>query len=49
VRPPASADASLLPGYYTDPAGRHLQRWWDGSAWTNHVADGPETEIDLRG
>ena len=49
VRPPASADVALSPGYYRDPAGRHLQRWWDGNAWTNHVADGPDTEIDLRG
>jgi hypothetical protein len=49
VRPPATVDVSRSPGHYVDPSGRHKQRWWDGSIWTNHVADGPETEIDLRG
>lgn len=24
------------PGWYTDPSAPHLQRWWDGSAWTEH-------------
>jgi hypothetical protein len=29
----ASAD------WYPDPAGHHDVRYWDGSAWTDHVAD----------
>ncbi len=27
------------PGWFTDPTGRHDHRWWDGAAWTAHVAD----------
>lgn len=29
----ASAD------WYADPAGRHQVRYWDGTDWTDHVAD----------
>jgi hypothetical protein len=24
------------PGWYPDPHGPHQQRWWDGTAWTEH-------------
>lgn len=27
------------PGWFPDPTGRHDHRWWDGAAWTAHVAD----------
>ena len=27
------------PGWFRDPTGRHDHRWWDGVAWTGHVAD----------
>jgi hypothetical protein len=27
------------PAWYADPLGRHDHRWWDGAAWTAHVAD----------
>jgi hypothetical protein len=27
------------PAWYGDPTGRHDHRWWDGEAWTAHVAD----------
>jgi lysylphosphatidylglycerol synthetase-like protein (DUF2156 family) len=27
------------PGWFPDPVGRHDHRWWDGAAWTAHVAD----------
>jgi hypothetical protein len=27
------------PGWFPDPTGRHDHRWWDGLAWTAHVAD----------
>jgi uncharacterized protein YxjI len=30
VSPPAD--------WYPDPSGRHEHRYWDGTAWTNHVA-----------
>jgi amino acid transporter len=28
------------PGHFPDPTGRHGQRWWDGSRWTEKVMDG---------
>ncbi|MEV8123904.1 DUF2510 domain-containing protein [Streptomyces sp. NPDC085944] len=24
------------PGWYRDPSAPHLERWWDGTAWTEH-------------
>lgn len=27
-------------GWHPDPSGRHELRYWDGSAWTEHVSDG---------
>ena len=30
----------------SDPTGRHQLRWWDGQAWTDHVADNGATSID---
>ena len=35
-------DAAWLP----DPTGAHEVRWWDGSAWTAHVSDGPVQGLD---
>jgi hypothetical protein len=32
--PPPPAEA---PGWYADPAGEGGQRYWDGSAWSDHV------------
>jgi hypothetical protein len=29
------------PNWYPDPAGQHPLRWWDGTAWTDRVSDGP--------
>lgn len=29
-----------------DPFGRHEQRWWDGEAWTEHVADAGVAAVD---
>lgn len=26
-------------GWHPDPYGRHRQRWWDGTRWTEHVFD----------
>ena len=30
----------IAPGWLTDPSGRHEQRYWSGSEWTEHVRDG---------
>ena len=30
----------IAPGWLTDPSGRHEQRYWSGSEWTEHVTDG---------
>jgi uncharacterized RDD family membrane protein YckC len=32
--------------WYTDPYGRHEQRYWSGSAWTEHVADRGQQSAD---
>jgi hypothetical protein len=37
-----TAGASWQP----DPSGRHQHRYWDGSRWTDHVADNGVTGID---
>jgi hypothetical protein len=31
------------PGWYADPQGVALYRWWDGLAWTSHTADGQQS------
>lgn len=34
------------PDWHPDPSGRHELRWWDGDAWTDHVADAGVTASD---
>src|SRR5690606_5497620 len=36
--PRYSARMSMTPppGWYRDPHAPHLERWWDGTAWTEH-------------
>ena len=29
----------IAPGWLIDPSGRHEQRYWSGSEWTEHVLD----------
>lgn len=29
----------IAPGWLADPSGRHQQRYWSGSEWTDHVTD----------
>src|SRR5215471_3166674 len=36
-------------GWYTDPAGRHEKRYWDGSGWTAGVSDGGVAATDPPG
>lgn len=33
------ADAPAAAAWHPDPTGRHQLRYWDGTAWTAHVAD----------
>ena len=41
-----STQASSGAGWHPDPSGRHQQRYWDGQAWTNAVADGGQQSSD---
>ena len=36
--PPRRPRPSVPAGWYADPAGRYELRYWDGSAWTEHVS-----------
>jgi hypothetical protein len=47
VAPVAPAAQVANPARWaTDPLGRHEQRYWDGSRWTEHVADLGVTSTD---
>jgi hypothetical protein len=37
--PPAAAMTGRPAEWATDPTGRHEYRYWDGTAWTEHVSD----------
>lgn len=38
--PPPEPEPQQFPAdWYPDPHGQHRLRYWDGSAWTDHVAD----------
>jgi hypothetical protein len=34
------AFTGIAAGWLIDPSGRHEQRYWSGSEWTEHVRDG---------
>lgn len=34
---PFGAQPRQEPGWYPDPAGQQVLRWWDGTAWTPHT------------
>jgi hypothetical protein len=43
----APGSASLAPpAWAADPTGRHQLRYWDGKAWTDHVADNGQESRD---
>jgi hypothetical protein len=42
----AYGQTAIAPQWYADPSGRHELRYWDGSAWTDHVSDHGVTAID---
>lgn len=46
---PAGGPGLPPAGWYSDPAGRHRHRFWDGSAWSAHVADDGVTAVDPLG
>jgi hypothetical protein len=37
--PQAQPVAAAAGGWHADPGGRHEQRYYDGTAWTDHVVD----------
>ena len=41
-----TAAPSVPAGWYADPAGRFELRYWDGSAWTEHVSRGGQQYTD---
>ena len=42
-----AAVAPVAPAeWYPDPSGRHAYRFWDGAAWTPHVADNGQIAFD---
>jgi hypothetical protein len=44
---PAPQGTSLPPAaWQPDPTGRHQLRYWDGSRWTDHVADNGQQALD---
>jgi hypothetical protein len=40
----ASAISEIAPGWYADPMGSALSRWWDGTAWTAELSAEAPTE-----
>ncbi len=41
-----SEAGGVKPDWYADPAGRHQYRYWDGTAWTDNVADAGMSSVD---
>ena len=41
-----SGGGTAPPDWYPDPGGRHQYRYWDGAAWTNHVANSGSQSLD---
>lgn len=37
------------PDWYPDPSNRHQHRYWDGTSWTEHVADDGVQSVDPPG
>jgi len=42
----AGGHTGIPAGWMTDPSGRHQQRYWSGTAWTEHVADDGAPGLD---
>lgn len=41
-----SASTAPAANWYPDPCARHEFRYWDGTAWTHHVADRGQVSVD---
>ncbi len=39
-------DAAAPANWYADPAGRYELRYWNGSAWTEHVSRNGQQSVD---
>ena len=39
-------DPARPASWYADPTGRHQYRYWDGTTWTDQVADDQQTSTD---
>jgi len=44
--PPPAPKGQWWAGWLPDPRGRHEFRYWDGSNWTEHVADSGLAGVD---
>lgn len=51
--PGAGADSGTAPpppvapaGWFADASSRHQLRYWDGTQWTEHVADNGQSTVD---
>jgi hypothetical protein len=42
----APGSAGPAPDWYPDPTGRHEQRYWDGSQWTEHTVTAGQQGVD---
>jgi hypothetical protein len=40
-----TSDDERTPGWYSDPTGRHGLRWWDGTVWSERVAETTEDDV----
>ena len=42
----AASGAAASGAWHPDPTGRHEHRWWNGTTWTDQVADGGVAATD---
>jgi len=43
---PSAANPTVPAAWYKDPSGRYELRYWNGTAWTEHVARGGQQFTD---